>query len=94
MKIPGFSDYLHPYDENHVIGIGKEAVDASEEEVGGRNLDFAWYQGLKISIFDVSDVANPKETAKIVIGDRGTDSYALHDHKAFLFDKKKGIITK
>ena len=93
LKIPGFSDYLHPYDENHVIGIGKEAVDASEEEVGGRNLDFAWYQGLKISIFDVSDVANPKETAKIVIGDRGTDSYALHDHKAFLFDKKKGIIV-
>jgi uncharacterized secreted protein with C-terminal beta-propeller domain len=25
LKIPGYSDYLHPYDENHVIGIGKDA---------------------------------------------------------------------
>jgi inhibitor of cysteine peptidase len=24
LKIPGFSGYLHQYDENHVIGIGKE----------------------------------------------------------------------
>ena len=44
LKIPGYSDYLHPYDENHIIGIGKEAVDASEGETFGGN-DFAWYQG-------------------------------------------------
>ncbi len=93
LKIPGYSDYLHPYDENHIIGIGKEAVDASESETAGRNLDFAWYQGLKIAIFDVSDVVNPKESAKIVIGDRGTDSYALSDHKAFLFDKKRNLLV-
>ncbi|MBP7899047.1 beta-propeller domain-containing protein, partial [Candidatus Gracilibacteria bacterium] len=30
LKIPGYSDYLHPYDENHIIGFGKEAVDASQ----------------------------------------------------------------
>ena len=29
LKIPGFSDYLHPFDENHIIGFGKEAVDPS-----------------------------------------------------------------
>ncbi len=93
LKIPGYSDYLHSYDENHIIGVGKEAIDASELERSGRNLDFAWYQGLKIAIFDVSDVSNPKESAKIVVGDRGTDSNALYDHKAFLFDKTRNLLV-
>jgi inhibitor of cysteine peptidase len=86
LKIPGFSNYLHPYDENHVIGLGKEAT---ESESG----DFAWYQGLKISLFDVTDVTKPKEVAKIEIGDRGTDSPALSDHKAFLFNKAKNLLV-
>lgn len=93
LKITGYSDYLHPYDENHIIGIGKEAVAASEEETSSRGLNFAWYQGLKISLFDVSDVVNPIEKAKIVIGDRGTDSNALYEHKAFLFDKKRNLLV-
>ena len=24
LKIPGYSDYLHPYDATHIIGVGKE----------------------------------------------------------------------
>jgi uncharacterized secreted protein with C-terminal beta-propeller domain len=86
LKITGYSDYLHPYDENHVIGIGKEAVAAEEG-------DFAWYQGVKISLFDVSDVANPKEIAKYEIGERGTDSPVLYDHKAFLFDRSRNLLV-
>ncbi len=86
LKIPGFSNYLHPYDENHVIGLGKEAKEA---EIG----DFAWYQGLKLSLFDVTDVSNPREVAKIEVGDRGTDSPALYDHKAFLFDKARNLLV-
>lgn len=93
LKIPGYSDYLHPYDENHVIGIGKEAVDAEESLKQGRGLDFAWYQGVKISLFDVTDVENPKEISKFNIGDRGTDSEALRDHKAFLFDKEEKLLV-
>ena len=92
LKIPGYSDYLHPYDENHIIGIGKDAADASSED-SGRNLDFAWYQGVKISLFDVSDVENPVEKAKFIIGDRGTDSPVLWDHKALLFDKDKKLLV-
>jgi len=86
LEITGYSDYLHPYDENHIIGIGKETI---EDESG----DFAWYQGVKISLFDVSDVANPREIDKYVIGDRGTESPVLHDHKAFLFDRLKGLLV-
>ena len=93
LKIPGYSDYLHPYDENHIIGIGKETVEALPEEKESRRLDFAWYQGLKITLFDVSDFEHPKEVAKVVIGDRGTYSPVLYDHKALLFDREKNLLV-
>jgi inhibitor of cysteine peptidase len=86
LKITGYSDYLHPYDENHVIGVGKETVAAEQG-------DFSWYQGVKISLFDVSDVENPKEIDKYEIGDRGTDSPVISDHKAFLFDKSRNLLV-
>lgn len=86
LKIPGYSDYLHPIDDDHLIGVGKETVEAEEG-------DFAWYQGIKMAVFDVSDVEHPKEMHKVVIGDRGTDSPVLSDHKAFLFDKKKSLLV-
>jgi uncharacterized secreted protein with C-terminal beta-propeller domain len=87
LKIPGYSDYLHPYDSTHIIGVGKNAV---ADENGG---DFAWYQGVKLSLFDVSDVEHPQEVASYNIGDRGTDSYALREHKAFLFSKDKNLLV-
>ena len=93
LKIPGYSDYLHPYDATHIIGVGKETEEAAESEKSQRELDFAWYQGLKMALFDVSDVANPKEMHKVVIGDRGTDSPVLSDHKAFLFDRSKNLLV-
>lgn len=93
LKIPGYSDYLHPFDENHIIGFGKDTATPSEEELGNRELDFAWYQGLKLAMFDVTDVANPKELHKEIIGDRGTDSELLYNHKALLFDKNRGIFA-
>jgi uncharacterized secreted protein with C-terminal beta-propeller domain len=86
LKITGYSDYLHPYDENHIIGIGKETV-ADDSDT------FSWYQGVKISLFDVSDVSNPKEIDKHEIGDRGTDSAALRDHKAVLFDRARNLLV-
>jgi inhibitor of cysteine peptidase len=86
LEIPGYSDYLHPYDEDHIIGVGKETVEAEEG-------DFAWYQGVKISLFDVSNVSDPKQIANYTIGDRGTDSPILRDHKAFLFDKSRNLLV-
>ena len=86
LKIPGYSDYLHPIDETHIIGIGKDTIESAYG-------DFAWYQGIKMAIFDVSDVSNPIEMHKIIIGDRGTDSYALSNHKAFLYDKEKDLLV-
>ncbi len=85
LKIPGFSDYLHPYDENHIIGVGKETGD---NEWGGTSI-----KGVKLSLFDVSDVENPKQLDKYEIGSAGTDSEALNEHKAFLFDKNKNLLV-
>ena len=85
LKIPGFSNYLHPYDENHIIGIGKET---KENPYGGIEV-----QGVKIALFDVSDVANPVIVGVTTIGKQGTESEVLSDHKALLFDKEKNILS-
>lgn len=81
LKVPGFSSYLHPYDDTLLIGFGKQADDT------GR------VQGLKLSLFDVSDVNNLREVDTYEMGDRGSDSIALNDHKAFLFDKDKNLLV-
>jgi uncharacterized secreted protein with C-terminal beta-propeller domain len=88
LKIPGYSDYLHPYDETHLIGVGKETVEAEQG-------DFAWYQGIKISLFDVTNITNPTQMYIYIIGERGSQSPVLDEegHKAFLFDKTKNLLV-
>ncbi len=95
LKIPGYSNYLHPYDENHLIGFGKE-VDESIDKDKVHTDDAVYYtaiQGMKVAIFDVTDVENPKELHKVVIGERGTESPLLQNHKALLFDKERGLLS-
>ncbi|MFA5799995.1 MAG: beta-propeller domain-containing protein [Candidatus Peribacteraceae bacterium] len=95
LKIPGYSNYLHPYDATHIIGFGKE-VDESIDKDKVHDPDAVYYtaiQGVKMALFDVSDVENPKELWKEVIGDRGSDSPLLTNHKALLFDKERGLLT-
>ncbi len=93
LKIPGYSDYLHPYDENHLIGFGKDTVELQVTDWQGGKRTMAFYQGMKISLFDVSDVSNPVEKFKEIIGDRGTESELLYNHKALLFDGKTGLLA-
>ena len=85
LKIPGYSDYLHPYDENHIIGLGKETAD---NQWGGTSI-----KGVKLALFDVSDVSNPVMVDKYEIGTSGTDSEALREHKAFLFSKSNNLLV-
>ena len=80
LKIEGYSDYLHPVNENLLLGIGKDAIPDEGTTFGdGRG---AWYQGVKLSLIDVTDPANPKEADKLIIGKRGTETPALNDHHA------------
>jgi uncharacterized secreted protein with C-terminal beta-propeller domain len=85
LKLPGYSSYLHPYDEDHIIGIGK---DTKENEWGGISTT-----GVKIALFDVSDVSNPRLVDDHLIGNSGTDTEILWDHKAFLFDRAKDVLS-
>ena len=73
LKIPGFSNYLHPYAENLLIGIG-----TAGDENGATGQ-------LKISLFDVGNMQEPKEISAVVFDDRAfSDSAAQYDHHAYL----------
>ncbi len=86
LKIPGFSEYLHPYGDGLLLGIG---YDADED---GRQT------GIKLTMFDVSDPANVKEAATEVIVSFGANediyyrSPAMDNHKAVLVDVEKNLI--
>lgn len=86
LKIPGFSNYLHPYDDNHLIGFGYET------KISQHGPGFI-RDGVKISVFDVSDVSKPKEKFKEIIGSSSTYSPLNHDHKALLFDKERNLFA-
>lgn len=94
LKIPGYSDYLHPYDENYLIGFGKDTVEVSHKDAAGRVVgSTAYYQGLKVALFDVTDVSNPKELFVEIIGDRGTESELLRNHRALLFSREQELLA-
>ena len=94
LKIPGYSIYLHPYDENHIIGIGVETKENIRYDAFGRVIsESSQTLGLKMAIFDVSDVSSPKEISNVIIGNSRTTSNILSNHKALLFSKEKEIIA-
>lgn len=84
LKIPGYSSYLHPYDETHVIGIG---YNTKSNGYGGITND-----NMKVSMFDVSDLENPKELFNISIGEDYTYSDIGYDHKVLFYNKNKNLI--
>lgn len=80
LKIPGFSDYLHPYGDGLLLGIGM-AVD----EKGVTT------EGVKLSMFDVSDPADVEEVQNYVLKDiYSTD--VSYNYKAALVNAEKNLI--
>lgn len=85
LKVPGYSSYLHPISDTLILGVGK---DTGQNQWGGTST-----KGVQISLFDVSDFSNPKLVDSYSIGDQGSDTPVLYDHKAFLYsDTKKMLI--
>lgn len=74
VKLPGFSSYLHPAGDGYLIGIG---VDGTETGINNN---------AKISLFDVSDPASPKEADSLVL----PDCMLQTDYKAFVTVKEDG----
>ncbi len=84
LKIPGYSSYLHPYDETHIIGIGYNTKSNGYGGVVNTNM--------KMSMFNVSDLNNPVEMFNIDIGDNRVSSEMSYNHKALFYNKEKNLI--
>jgi hypothetical protein len=82
LKINGFSSYIHPLDDDHLLTIGQDADD------DGRVL------GAHLQIFDVSNPAKPRRTAHRRLADKDGWSYsaAQWDHHAFTYDPESGVL--
>lgn len=79
LKIPGFSQYLHVYQEGYLFGLGM----AVDEETG-------YTDGLKLSMFDTSDPLNVDEISTLVLDDSWSE--ALYNHKAVFISQENDII--
>jgi uncharacterized secreted protein with C-terminal beta-propeller domain len=80
LKIPGYSAYLHPIDENHLLAVG---MDGTEDGT---------LTGLAINLFDVSDFSNPQLMFQHTLTSEGWSwSESLWDHHAFTFHR--GVLT-
>jgi uncharacterized secreted protein with C-terminal beta-propeller domain len=86
IKLPGFSNYLHPYDEFTLIGLGRET---EEDQTTGIVRD----KGIKLSLFDVSSISEPKVIDEYVLGDNNSYTQAAYEHKAFLFSASKNLLA-
>jgi hypothetical protein len=75
LKVPGFSTFITPMGENHLLTVGRH----TDEQFGFAN-------GVRLSIFDVSDFANPTLAHFEVIGEDGSAfSEAVYNPKAFSY---------
>ncbi|HYM39255.1 MAG TPA: beta-propeller domain-containing protein [Thermoplasmata archaeon] len=85
LAMPGFSNYLYPLDAGHLLGVGNDALPAEG--------NWSWYQGLKLSLYNVTNETAPKELANVSIGDRGTQSEVLNDPHAFLYIPQRELVV-
>lgn len=80
LKIPGFSDYMHPLGKDHLLTIGRDIDEVTQAD-----------NGTALQIFDVSDPANPVLAHKALVGSGFSE--ANHNHKAFNFYADKGLLA-
>ncbi|MGE5627625.1 MAG: beta-propeller domain-containing protein [Solirubrobacterales bacterium] len=88
LKIPGFTNYLQPYDETHLIGFGMDTTVVNEA-----GMDRARAQGMKIALFDVSNVEKPVQQFMTKVGNGSSYSEVLTNHKALLFSKERNLMA-
>lgn len=88
LKIPGYSTYLHPIGENHLLGLGYDTGVEKDKDSGQ---SFVVQKGVKLSLFDVTDLSNPIEKDVEIIGGQGSYSQALDNHKALFRHTGKNL---
>ena len=93
LKIPGYSKYLHPYDENHLIGLG---FDTYENK-------WWWTSNgwIKVDLYEVNydktdknnkDLIEVKQLQSLVFGDSGSYTDAMRNPRMFMWNKKKNLL--
>ncbi len=84
LEVPGFSTFIVPMDENHLLTVGRYIPPPGE--VG------PW--GVQLSIFDVSNFAQPRRTSHVILGERtGASSEAIFNPKAFTYYAERGLVA-
>jgi uncharacterized secreted protein with C-terminal beta-propeller domain len=86
LKVPGFSTYIHPLDQNHLLTIGVHQPDPAD---GAPWSD----RSMKLTIFDVTDFAHPKEKFTQKVGTAHGWSDAAYEHKAFNYFAARGLLA-
>jgi hypothetical protein len=84
LKIPGFSTYLHRVDPTHLLSIGFDANDHGS---------YAYFDGLILQLFDVTQPTEPALLFKEKIGMRGSSSEAATDHLAFNYFAERNLLA-
>ncbi len=84
LKIPGYSTYLHPYDSDRLIGLG---YDTKTNSWGGTQ-----NAGIKVDLYNVRDVKNPKQEQSFVVGSVGSSTDALWNPRVFTYYKELGVL--
>jgi hypothetical protein len=88
LEVPGFSSYIHPLDEDHLLTIGVHLPEP------GPNGQVDWSQrAMKLSIFDVSDLAHPRQAFVQTVGTANGWSEAAWEHKAFNYFPERQMLA-
>ena len=82
LKVPGFSNYLHPLSKDILLGIGQHV----DEKTGSQ-------EGIKLSIFDVSNEGKPRELSSLILGGIGSYAEVLYNHKALMLNLENDMIA-
>ena len=92
LKVPGFSTYLHPVSENVILGVGRDVYDIYRTDKDGNQIVIGQNTGgIKISLFDVSDMGKPREIDTLILGDYGY-SELLDNHRAAMFKTSDSLL--
>ncbi len=85
LELPGYSDYLHPFGDNLLIGVGRST---RESPWGGVVRD-----AIQLSLFDVTDLSKPTLVQRLEVGGYGSESDVSYTHKAFTFLPDRGLLA-
>lgn len=78
LEVAGFSEFLHPVSDELLLGLGWA-------DQGG---------GVKVELFDVSNIARPLSRGGTVLGGQGSYSEALYDRHAFTYQAGDGNVDR